>query len=174
MTQINVIAVGGLGGAVFSAGLKTILAKLKTAQSIDVLTYKDYTDWRDMAAQVARWRDPTAFICHSFGVTAVMAAVRAMDGKGPNIPLVVSFDPSQWWWSNLSLMFSGGNAVPDRIGRVVNFYQGSGLIGRQRLYRADGSERGISNEIITGTMHGTIEDRPDLQAKAIAEIKAIK
>lgn len=174
MTQINVIAVGGLGGAVFSAGLKTILAKLKTAQSIDVLAYKDYTEWRDMAAQVARWRDPTCFICHSFGVTAVMAAVRAMGSKGPKIPLVVSFDPSQWWWSNFTLMFSGGNAVPDRIGRVVNFYQNGGLIGRQKLYRAGGTERDIVNDPISGTMHGTIEDRPDLQAKAIAEIKAIK
>lgn len=174
MTQINVIAVGGLGGAVFSAGLKTILAKMKTTQSIDVLAYRDYSEWREMAVHVARWRDPTCFLCHSFGVTAVMAAVRAMDGKGPQIPLVVSFDPSQWWWSNLSLMFSGGNTVPDRITRVVNFYQNGGLIGRQKLYRPDGSERGIVNALVTGTIHGSMDDHPDLQAKAIAEIKAIK
>jgi hypothetical protein len=60
-------------------------------------------------------------------------------------------------------MASGGNGVPDTIKAVVNFYQAAGPIGRQKLYRENGSQTGIDNRLIAGTMHSRIEDRRDLQ-----------
>lgn len=170
MNKINVIAFGGLGGNLFSAGLKTILMRLDGVPGIDFKTYEDYTSWRKWSATLRSWRDPTVLIGHSFGVTAFLAAAR---GSGKAFPLAISFDPSQWWWSNLSLMGSGGNSVPANIAKVINFYQGNGLIGRQSLERVSGLTTGIENKLITGTMHEAIEDIPDLQQRAVAEIKSL-
>jgi hypothetical protein len=165
--QINLVAFGGLMGEEFSAGLKTILTNANSVKGIDYKEYRQYSEWRDVAAKVMRWKDPTIFLAHSFGVTATMATVRALGKAGPEIPLVIMFDPSQWWWSNWYLMTSGGNTVPDRIGRVVNNYQNGLPIGMQRLARADGSERGIQNRLVTGVVHASIEDVPALQKDAV-------
>lgn len=173
MQKINVLAFGGLGGNAFSAGLKTILMRLDGVTGIDFKAYADYSAWRTWGSALRSWSDPTVILGHSFGVTAALAAVRSMGDRGPRIPLVISFDPSQWWWSNFALMSSGGNGVPDRIDRVVNFYQTAGLIGRQRLYHAAGVETGIENRPITGTMHGALEDRRDLQDDTVRRIKLV-
>jgi hypothetical protein len=173
MNRINVLAFGGLGGNAFSAGLKTIILRLKGVPGVDFASYEDYTSWRRWGSTLISWRDPTVLIGHSFGVTAAFAAVRTLGDRGPQFPLMIAFDPSQWWWSNLSLMFSGGNTVPDRIASAVNNYQSSGLIGRQTLSRTDGSARGISNRLITGTIHSSIEDRADLQDDAVKRMKLL-
>lgn len=173
MQKINVLAFGGLGGNAFSAGLKTILMRLDGAPGVDFKAYADYSAWRTWGSALRSWSDPTVVIGHSFGVTAMLAAVRLMGDRSQRIPLAISFDASQWWWSNFALMASGGNGVPDRIDRVVNFYQTTGLIGRQRLYRESGGERSIENRLITGTMHGALEDRRDLQDDTVRRIKLV-
>jgi hypothetical protein len=175
MQKINVIAFGGLGGAVFSAGLKTILMRLQRIEGIDYCTYQDYASWRRWAQTLRGWRDPTVMIGHSFGVTAALAVARSLRdaGGGPRLPLLVAFDPSQWWWCNPVLMASGGNGVPDTIESVVNFYQASGPIGRQKLYRQSGSQAGIDNRPIAGTMHGRIEDRRDLQDATVNAVRLV-
>ena len=175
MSKINVLAFGGLGGAVFSAGLKTILMRLQRIEGVDYCTYEDYASWRRWAQTLRGWRDPTVLIGHSFGVTSALAVARSLRdaGRGPHLPLLVSFDPSQWWWCNPALMASGGNGVPDTIKGVVNFYQASGPIGRQKLYRESGSQAGIDNRLIAGTMHGTIEDRRDLQDATVIAVRLV-
>jgi hypothetical protein len=175
MRKINVIAFGGLGGAVFSAGLKTILMRLQRIDGVDYCTYEDYASWRRWAQTLRGWRDPTVLIGHSFGVTAALAVTRSLRdaGRGPRLPLMVAFDPSQWWWSNPALIASGGNGVPATLECVINFYQASGPIGRQKLYRESGSQAGIDNRLITGAMHGAIEDRRDLQDATVNAVRLV-
>lgn len=175
MRKINVLAFGGLGGAVFSAGLKTILMRLQRIEGIDYCSYEDYASWRRWAQTLRGWRDPTVLIGHSFGVTAALALARSLRdaGRGPRLPLLISFDPSQWWWSNPALMTSGGNGVPDSIEGVVNFYQAARPIGRQKLYRENGSQAGIDNRLIAGTMHSRIEDRRDLQDATVNAVRLV-
>ena len=92
------------------------------------------------------WKDQTILIGHSYGVTAALGAARR---SGVFVPVMYSFDPSQWWWMSWRLQGSGGNAVPSNIKRVVNFYQPHGAIGRQRLYRDDGHMvREVSQESV--------------------------
>jgi hypothetical protein len=173
MKRINVIAFGGLGGSVFSAGLQTLLMRLNAVEGIDFKTFQDYTSWRRWGDTLKTWKDPTVFIGHSFGVAAMFGCIRALGSKGPSVPLCISFDPSQWTGFSIPLWGSGGNVVPDRPQRVINFYQSSGLIGRQKLYRADGSLRGIENFNIQGTMHSAIEDNPELHRVSVEEIKKV-
>lgn len=173
MQKINVIAFGGLGGNLFSAGLKTILMRLTGEPGIDFKTFEQYTSWKQWGATLQSWRDPTIVMGHSFGVTAMFGAVRTMGSEGPQIPLAISFDPSQWWGWQASLWGSGGNVAPDRIAKVINFYQDSGLIGRQRIARANGSVFGIQNRQVIGVIHGTIEDHRLSQDYAIDAIKSV-
>jgi hypothetical protein len=171
MRTVNLVAFGGLLGGEFSQGLKTILKNAESLPGVDYTEYRPYSDWRSVAAKVSRWKDATIFLGHSFGVTAAMAALRALGASGPETPLAIMFDPSQWWWSNPYLVTSGGNTVPDRVPVVVNNYQNGLPIGMQRLYRADGSERGIQNRLIVGVDHAAIEDVPLLQQDAVKRIK---
>lgn len=170
--KINVIAFGGLGGAAFSAGLKTILMRL-AGPAVDFKTFEDYKTWPRWGAALRSWRDDTALLGHSFGVAAMFGAVRRMGGAGPRIPLAISFDPSQWWTLQYSLWGSGGNVAPDRIERVINFYQAGLPIGFQKVFRADGSERGIDNVFVGNVAHGAIEDVPQLQSRAVEYIKSL-
>lgn len=170
MRKINVVAFGGLGGSLFSTGLKTILMRLNGVPEIDYMTFEDYTSWRHWAGTIAKWKDDTVFLGHSYGVAAMFGCIRAMGSKGPAVPLCISFDPSQWTWLSIPLWGSGGNAVPDRVQKVSNFYQSSGLIGRQTLQRESGSTAGITNFPVKGVSHGSIEDDPMLQKLAVDDI----
>lgn len=173
MTQINVIAFGGLGGSVFSAGLKTILMRLNGIKEIDFKTYEDYGSWRRWGQTLQSWRDPTVLMGHSFGVAAMFGAARAMGTKGPDIPLAISFDPSQWWGWQMGLWGSGGNVAPDRVKEVINFYQHGLPIGYQKVFRPNGTVRGISNKLIENVAHANIEDLPSTQAETLAAIKRV-
>ncbi|NWG45269.1 MAG: hypothetical protein HXY25_01810, partial [Alphaproteobacteria bacterium] len=85
--------------------------RLQRIDGVDYCNYEDYASWRRWAQTLRGWRDPTGLIGHPFGVTAALAVARSVryGGRGPRLPLMVAFDPSQWWWSNPSLMASGGN-----------------------------------------------------------------
>ncbi len=175
MQKINVIAFGGLGGNLFSAGLKTILMRLQGVPGIDFRTYAPWGTWKRWGATLQSWRDPTVMLAHSFGVSAAFGAIRATGGRGPNIPLVISFDPSQYWGLQPGLWGSGGNSAPERAARVVNFWQQAPLfaIGNQRVVRDDGSHRNIENVLIGNVIHGAIEDQPLLQQRAVNAIKDV-
>lgn len=169
MKLINVIAFGGLGGNAFSAGLKTILMRLNMP-GVDFRTFEQYTSWPRWGATLKSWRDDTVELGHSYGVAAMFGAARR---SGKKIPLAISFDPSQWWWSSWWLMGSGGNRAPDNITHVINFYQEGLPIGFQRVYRDDGSERGIQNILIKNVSHAVIEDLPQLQQQAVDAVKLV-
>lgn len=175
MQKINVIAFGGLGGNLFSAGLKTILMRLNGAPGVDFRTCEDWKSWKRWGDTLQSWRDPTVMLCHSFGVPAAFGAIRRMGARGPRIPLVIAFDPSQYWSVQPGLWGSGGNAAPARVERVINFWQQAPLfaIGNQRVFRDDGSLKNIANILIENVIHGAIEDQPLLQQRAVNEIKDI-
>lgn len=168
--RINVIAFGGLGGSFYSTGLKTVLMRLEGIDRVDFKAFESYTSWRQWAKTLSSWRDPSVLIGHSFGVTAALAVARSLPET--KFPLLLSFDPSQWWWTNSSLMTSGGNGVPANVLKTINFYQRSGFIGRQTLSRTDGSQTGIENVYVEGPHH-RVEDLPAAQARAVTEIKAL-
>lgn len=173
MKKINVIAFGGLGGRLYSTGLKTILMRLDGVPGIDFRTFEDYTSWRRWGDTLTSWRDPTVLLGHSYGVAAMFGAVRRMGGKGPQIPLALSFDPSQWHWMSAGLWGSGGNAAPSRVAKVINWWQAGLPIGYQRVTREDGGLGGIQNHQVRGVAHHAIEDTPQLQAVAVDEIKRV-
>ncbi len=174
MKRVNVIAFGGLGGNLFSAGLKTILMRLNGIPEIDFKTFEDYKSWPKWGASLKSWKDPTILIGHSFGVAAMFGAARAMGTAGaPRIPLAISFDPSQWWGWQPSLWRSGGNRAPIRVEKVLNIYQHGFPIGSQKVFRDDGTVWGVSNMLIQGISHGAIEDSPITQALAVDDIKKV-
>lgn len=173
MKRINVIAFGGLGGSLFSAGLQTLLMRLNGIKEIDFKTFQDYKTWRKWGQTIKTWKDPTVFIGHSYGVAAMFGCIRSFPSGGPDIPLCISFDPSQWTAFSIPLWGSGGNEVPYRPLKVINFYQSSGLIGRQTLTRSDGSQRGITNFHVQGTSHGSIEDNQNLHTLVVDDIMKV-
>jgi hypothetical protein len=175
MKRINVVAFGGLGGAAFSAGLKTILMKLNGIQQIDYKTYEDWKSWRQWGATLQSWKDDTVLLAHSFGIPAAFGAIRAMGKNGPKIPLVVTFDPSQYWIFQPLLWGTGGNAAPGRVDKVLNFWQEAPFpfIGNQTVSRDDGSGWGITNHLVHNIMHGAVEDHPAAQDITVDEIKKV-
>jgi hypothetical protein len=175
MKKINVIAFGGLGGSLFSAGLKTILMRLNGIAQIDFKTFEDYKSWRRWGSTLASWKDDTVLIGHSFGVPAMFGAARMLGAKGPRIPLAISLDPSQYVWMQPALWGTGGNYAPDRILKVVNYWQTAPLfaIGNQRVYRDNGRETDITNFEIKNIIHGAVDDSPEVQALAVDAIKRV-
>lgn len=173
MKKINVIAFGGLGGALFSAGLKTTLMRLNDIPQIDFKTFEDYKSWRRWGDTLQSWKDDTIFIGHSFGVPAMFGAIRRMGAKGPRIPLAVSLDPSQYAWMQPTLWGSGGNAAPDRAIKVINYWQSAPafFIGNQRVFRDNGREDGITNFEIKNIIHGAVDDSPAVQELVVDAIK---
>lgn len=170
MKQINVVLFRGLVGNVYSRGMDTLGAKLAKLPGVDYVTVEDYGSWRSARDRVARWRDPTVLVGHSYGVTAALGVARAL---GARIPLVIAFDPSQWAWMSIALWGTGGNAVAGNVSECVNFYQLSGAIGRQRLARDDGGLRGIENRPVTNAGHKEIDDLPELHAASIAKVRGL-
>src|SRR5690606_30447789 len=112
---------------------------------------------------IGRWTDDTYFLCHSYGVRAVMQMIAAWTA-GPRVPLVLSFDPSQWVWP-------GANDVPARVEFCHNFYQRGWPIGNQRLKRIGGGEAGIVNEEVSSS-HTGIDDLLYTQTKAFGYLKS--
>lgn len=172
MAQINVIAFGGLGGNLFSAGLKTILMRLNGIKEIDFKTYDNFGSWKPWGSTLKTWRDPTVMIGHSFGVTAAFGAIRLMGDAGPKVPLVIALDASQWWWMQPSLIGSGGNVVPPRVERCIHLYTRGGIIGNQRLVRPDGTDTRIENTLEPGA-HSALEDREAVQKRCVDQIKSV-
>lgn len=172
MKKINVIAFGGLSGSFYSTGLKTILMRLEGVPGIDFRTFEDYASWKRWGSTLTSWRDDTVMLGHSYGVAAMFGAVRTMGDKGPKIPLAISFDPSQWVFMSIGLWGSGGNTAPHRVTKVINWWQAGLPIGYQRIYRPDGGQAGIVNEQVQGPHHA-VEDLPQLQARAVEEIKRV-
>jgi hypothetical protein len=179
MKQINIVAFGGLGGSWFSTGLKTLMMKLKSlglqgaGKPIDYMTFEDYTSWKNWGGTLKNWSDPTVLIGHSFGVAAMMGAARVKGDIGSKIPLVLSYDPSQWWGWQPSLWGSGGNGVPMNVGKCVNFYQNGIPIGFQRVANDDGTVKDVENIQVTGVVHGAMDDYPPLHDRSIEEIKKV-
>lgn len=175
MTKINVIAFGGLGGSLFSAGLKTILMRLNGVPGIDFKTFEDYKSWQKWGDTLASWKDPTVLLGHSFGVPAMFGAVRRMGKRGPVIPLAIALDPSQYVFFQPALWSSGGNAAPGRVDRVINYWQRAPfpMIGNQKVYREDGSQWGVTNFEVPGVIHGAIDDVTAVQANVVDAIKGV-
>lgn len=175
--RLNVLAFGGLGGRTYSAGLKTILMRLEEfrgkGKPIDYMTFEDYASWGNWAEAIASWKDDTVLIGHSYGVAGMFGVARKLGVYGPRIPLAIALDASQYAWASVALWGSGGNVAPTRCERVTNYYQTSGWIGRQLLYRDDGGQAGIVNLKQAHTTHTSIDDDPIVQRAVVDEIKKL-
>lgn len=166
--MLNVILLRGLAGNIYSTGLDDLARELNKLNNVDYVVVSPYTDWRQWAQRIAKWKDPTVLVGHSYGVAGICGIART---SGVQVPLLVSFDPSQYSWMALSLWGSGGNTVPNNVGLAYNFYQDSGLIGRQVLLRDDMDVSKVHNTLIENTSHGNIEDIDELQVKVIKLIR---
>lgn len=150
MQQVNVVLMRGLAGNVYSRGMDAVGAKLAKLPGVDYVTVEDYGSWRSIRDRLLRWRDPTIIGGHSFGANAATIIATQLRGKR-NIPLLIGVDPSPYW--SWSLWQSGPDAIGDNVARTVNFYQLSGLIGRQEL-----RGRGVVNIPLSASSHTTIDD----------------
>ena len=172
MTNINIVILRGLGGIGYMDNLAARCRALKK-QGVDYVQIGGYDTWKTLAGQLRRFSDKSVLIGHSFGVTGVLGAARR---AGLDIPLVVTFDPSQYAGASWPLIGSGGNVVPMNVRKVINFYQVPWMplaIGGQKLYRDDGSLTGVTNTRVSNTSHVGIsgrEDLYDITVRAILDI----
>ncbi len=163
--QVNIVGFGGLGGNVYSAGIKTMILRAKTIEQVDYAEYFPYESAQRVLATIATWHDPTIILGHSYGFNNFLTAMRAQ--KSLHIPLFFGMDSSQYWYGG------GPGTIPDSVARVVNFYESSIwplAIHGQPVYRADGSTRGIEN-IRVADSHINIDDDPNVQARFLTELK---
>lgn len=168
-TRVNVILMRGLAGNIYSRGMDALGSKLAKLKNVDYITVEDYKSWRSIRDRISKFKDPTVIGGHSFGANAAVRIGRELDGR-VNIPLLVSVDPSPYWsWSLLS---SGSGAVSMNVQQVLNQYQTSGLIGRQKLWRESGSNDRIKN-IAVESSHTEIDDLPLVHDAIIAAVKSL-
>ena len=173
MKQSNIIAVAGLGTR-HSLGMDIgIITPLKRFQGegkpIDYMRFIPYSLLDNSLGQmIMSWKDDTYFLCHSYGVRSVMQMLRRWENKGPRVPAIISFDPSQYVWP-------GQNDVPDRAEAVHNFYQKPPWwrpfgIGGQKLKRIGGGTHGIVNEEVDAS-HTGIDNLVYTQTKSMHMLK---
>lgn len=167
--QVNVILMRGLIGNVYSRGMDALGSKLAKLPGVDYVSVEDYASWRSIRDRITRYRDPTVIGGHSFGSNAATIIAEMLQPR-ISFPLMLSFDPSQHF--SWSLWQRGPSRIFPNVARVVNFYQAGGLIGDQKLIRADGSTVGIINQLV-GTTHTEIDDLALLHDKAIEEVKRL-
>jgi hypothetical protein len=152
----NVILFRGLWGTIWSAGLDILGESLRKLPNVDYVVVLPYTAQSSAASMLARFKDPTILIGHSFGVGALLNVAKESKVQ---IPLAVSFDPSQYW--------RGGHTLPKNIKRCINFWQDAPwwFIGNQKITGAE--------NIHVDTTHANIEDRRDLHLKVLDEINKL-
>lgn len=167
--MINVLLFRGLAGTITSTGLDVLKLKIQKDPRVDFSVISSYKDWYGWSQRIKNFKDPIVLIGHSYGVTS---AIRIARESGVEIPLLISFDPSQYTIDS--------NSPGYNVKKVVNFYQRGKWylpflsIGRQKLYRPDGSESGISNEFIADASHVNIDDNQSLHARSLELLKAVK
>lgn len=167
--QVNVVLMRGLAGNVYSRGMDALGAKLAKLPGVDYVSVEDYGSFASIEKRIMRYRDPTILIGHSFGANAATIIGEELQYV-VNIPLIITFDPSQHW--SWRLFQSGPSYLFSNTARAVNFYQPGGLIGDQKLFRAQGSTTDIVNKLIA-TSHTEIDDLPTLHEEAIEEVKKV-
>lgn len=168
-TKVNVILMRGLMGDIYSRGMDVLGSKLAKLPNVDYVTVEGYTSWRDILARIPKFKDRTVIGGHSFGANAATIIGSKLDGK-VNIPLLVSVDPSPYW--SWGLLQSGPSAVTMNVKKVINQYQTSGLIGRQKLWRPLGTQTDIEN-IAVSSSHTEIDDLKLVHDKIIAAVSAL-
>lgn len=148
----NVCLFYGYGGATWSGPLANLGVILSALPNVDWTFIAEYPTWQEVAGRINRFRDPTVIIGHSYGASAALGAAK---DSGREVPLVVTIDPSQWVgffipasWSIRSIPLS----KPRNVKRAMNFYQASGIIGRQTV-------SGAENTLIENSSHtGIVKD----------------
>lgn len=165
MAKFNVVLMRGLLGEVYSKGMDTLGAKLAKLPNVDYVTVEDYANWRSIRDRLTRWRDKSIIGGHSFGANAATIIAESLP-KLP-IPMLLSFDPSQYW--SWRLFQKGPSFVPQSVGRVVNYYQNGFPIGYQQLRTGDNDLLNMRVE----TTHTEIDDIPMLHDLAIKEVQKI-
>lgn len=164
MKRINVVLLRGLLGNVYSRGMDSLGAKLAKLSGVDYVTVEDYTSWRSVRDRIAKWKDPTVLIGHSYGSNAVTKIAAALSPK-VKIPLIVSVDPSQWF--SVWLMQFGPSRIGENVALAINYYQQGFPIGNVKL-----SGSNVRN-IPVNTTHIQIDDLPLVHDAAIAEVKKV-
>lgn len=168
MSKVNLVLMRGLLGKTYSRGMDALAAKAAKLPNVDYVTVEDYGSWRSIRDRIVRYKDRTVLGGHSFGAVAATMIARDLMGT-VTFPLLLTVDPSQHWsW----LLFKAGPVpIGGNVTLAMNWFQTSGLIGRQKLVANGGR---VSNIEVPGTDHKNIDDREDIHARAIQEIAKLK
>jgi len=118
---------------------------------------------RDAAAEGAR----PILIGHSMGADAALKVAVDLAAAQIVVPLVVCFDPTSF-----RVVF-GPPPVPKNVRRALCFYQKVSPLGRGILKAAPGF-RGALIQQQVATIHSAVDDDPALQARVLAEVKALQ
>lgn len=164
MAKVNLVLMRGLLGETYSRGMDVLGSKAAKLPNVDYVTVEDYGNWRSIRSRIQKWKDPTVLGGHSFGANAATIIAASMDAV--KFPLLLTFDCSQHW--SWYLFKSGPALIENNVKLAMNWYQTSGLIGRQKLISMGTAT--VSNIEVGGSSHVSIDDREDLHARALTEI----
>ena len=146
---------------VFSTGLDTLAEQLRSrGYSATVESYSDADSLGVEAAKLQKsGKGPIVIIGHSLGADATIPMAEKMRQEGATVALIVTFGPDYQ------------QLAPSNVARVINYYQGTSIIGRGRGFKGT-----ISNIDLDGAAdvnHFNIEKIARLHAKVIGQIQMI-
>ncbi len=169
---IRVYLMGGLLGFswpfYYSNGLKDLAAKaraLSPSIATVVVSYGE-SDIQNVVAQAAANSATSKLVFggHSLGVRACVEAVRRLYARNIRASYVIGFDGT---WN------APPAAIPGDI-PALEFYNTNmaSLLGHSKMYREDGSERGIRN-IPLNVLHQNVDDDAGAHGLALKAIKGL-
>lgn len=168
----RIYLMGGLLGFTwpfyYSSGLKDLAAKaraLSPSISTVVVSYGE-SDIQDVVTRAVGNSATSKLIFggHSLGVRACVEAVRRLYAKDIRAAYVIGFDGT---WNAPPAPIPGD--IP-----ALEFYNTNvtSVLGHSKMYREDGSERGIRN-IPLSVLHQNVDDDQGAHGIALAAIKSV-
>jgi pimeloyl-ACP methyl ester carboxylesterase len=160
--QLQVFAIRGLAGVVFSRGLNRLCEELASFPQV-ACTVRDFYEEADVtreASDAIAERQRLVLVGHSFGAQAALRIAAAMKGS---VSLIVTIDPN---W------FPAPPRVPKNAEVVINYYQDVDVIGRGTLQPSP-AFHGRFYQVRRGEPHIMIDGSPEVHAEILSQVKDI-
>src|SRR4051812_14546254 len=160
--RLQVFAIRGLAGVVFSRGLDRLCEELATFPQV-ACTVRDFYEEADVireASNAMAAEQRLVLVGHSMGAHAALRIGAAMKGS---VALIVAIDPN---W------FPTPPSVPENAEVVINYYQDFDVIGRGTLQPSP-TFQGRFYQLQRSEAHITIDGSPEVHAEILAQVRDI-